>query len=223
VEGADLVLVSSRALPAALPAPKAAPITLPNAADTRHFKPTGPESGSVASLPRPRVGYVGAIDERAFDATLIAAAAGRRPDWAFVLAGPVTRHARSTLKHLSNVHLLGPVDYEDVPALIRGFDVCLIPYRRGGLVDYVQPKKLYEYLAAGKPVVATDLRGLEGLEAPLRRVTTAEEFVVAVEASLDESRPDLVRRRRACAESNTWDQRGELLRRLVGQLETSVV
>jgi glycosyltransferase involved in cell wall biosynthesis len=216
VRSADLVLVSSPALPPHLPTNGTRPVELLNACDPGRFRPDGPEAEALASIPRPRLGYVGAVDERAFDAALIAAVATARPDWSFVLVGPAQSAARHRLGALRNVHLLSAVPYAEVPALVRGFDVCLIPYRTGGLAGYVLPKKFFEYLATGKPVVSTPLRALRSVDAPHREAENPEEFVSAIEAALAEaSRTDLVSARRTIAEANSWAARGAHLHALL--------
>jgi GT2 family glycosyltransferase len=216
---ADLVLSSSRALSQLLEPHRCRPVELTNACDPERFHPDGPRA-PLGTLPRPRLGYVGAIDERAFDAPLLAAVATLRPDWSFLLAGPSTPAARSTLGHLSNVHLLGPVASENVPSLLRAFDVCLIPYRTSGRASYVHPKKFYEYLATGKPVVATPLAALDAEAAVHGRGSTPEAFARAVEGALAEAGDaDLARRRRTVACANSWASRGERLRGLLAGLE----
>jgi len=220
VRTADLVLLSSRALERELPLGGKRPVELLNACDPSAFRPDGPRAAGVERLARPVLGYVGAIDTRAFDAELVAAAARLRPAWSFVLAGPVRAGADRPLRQLPNVTLFGPVPYEELPALVRSFDVCLIPYRTDGVAAYVHPKKLFEYLALGKPVVTTPLAALAGLEAPHHTASTPEELVAAVEAALAEAAsPDAVARRRASALRNSWQARGERLRALLDSLE----
>ena len=217
---ADLVLASSPALADSLTRAGRRPVELLNACDAEHFSPDGPEAEELAALPRPRVGYVGAIDERAFDAPLVAAAARLRPDWSFVLVGRSTPAAKHDLAGLPNVHLFGPVDYSRVPSFYRAFDVCLIPYRTDGRAGYVQPKKLYEYLAVGKPVVSTLLPALGASDGPHRAAGTPADCTRAIEAALAETgSPELADARRAAASANTWDERGRRLRALVDALE----
>ena len=92
------------------------------------------------------------------DFYLIAYAAHIRPDWSFVFIGPIEPLARvSKVRNLSNVHFLGKMPYENIPALIAGFDVCINPFVIDKLSDTVSPIKLYEYLASGKPVVSVDM------------------------------------------------------------------
>ena len=219
----DLVLVSSPALSDALPNGGPRPVEVLNACDPDHFRPDGGEAEILASIPRPRLGYVGSIDERAFDAPLVASLARLRADWSFVLCGRADPPAVRRLDGLANVHVLGRIDYADVPAFLRGFDVCLIPYRTDGPARYVHPKKLYEYLAVGKPVVTTPLPALATSDAPHRSAATAEEFVAAVEEALAESHSEgLAERRRSVAVANSWGARGRAIRALVDELERSV-
>ncbi|MEV5508443.1 glycosyltransferase [Streptomyces orinoci] len=212
---ADLVLVSSPALPERLPAARHAPVLLPNGCDPDLFAVRGPVADWVLRLPGPRLGYAGAVDTRAFDGELLAAVARRHPEWTFVLVGPSTRAGSQAVRDMPNVVRHGPVRLAEVPAILRGCDVCLLPYRVGGLIDYVQPKKLYEYLALGKPVVATSLPALTGLEPGLVQLAAGPEaFGAAIEQALT-GHPAHRTARRAAAEANSWSARGEKLRGLL--------
>lgn len=227
VAAADLVLVSSRSLPPWLPRSRRAPVLLANACDPDQFTPAGPVAPDLAGLRRPLLGYVGAIDTRAFDGELVAQVARAHPEWTFVLAGPSTRAGRRPLAGLANVRLLGPVDHADVPVILRSCDATLIPYRLGGLIDYVHPKKCYEYLALGKPVVATPLPAivgspeLGGAHATVRCAAGAGAFAAAIAAVLPVAdHPEAVARRRAVAVANSWSARGRDLQVLLGALRT---
>jgi hypothetical protein len=120
------------------------------------------------------------------------------------------------LRGLANVHLPGAIAYADAPAVVRGFDVALIPYRLGGLVDYVHPKKCYEYLAAGRPVVTTPLPALAAMDAPIRLAAGPAAFGQAIAAALAESDdPAAAEDRRAIGVANSWRLRGVQLRTLL--------
>ncbi|MFC6018115.1 glycosyltransferase [Plantactinospora solaniradicis] len=219
VGAADLVLASSPALVQRLPDARRPPVPLPNGCDPDQFSPSGPVAEWADQLPRPVLGYVGAVDTRAFDAELVAAVARLRPDWTFLIVGPSTPAGRAPLARLANVRLREPVEFAQVPAILRACDVCLIPYRVGGLIDYVQPKKCYEYLALGKPVVATPLPALERLDGLIQLAAGPTAFVRAVEQALRSSRcPDASARRRAAALRNSWSVRGNQLRNLIAEL-----
>jgi glycosyltransferase involved in cell wall biosynthesis len=218
VSAADLVLASSPALPAHLPPGRVAPVVVANGCDADRFAAPGPVAESMGELPRPVLGYLGAIDERAFDVRLVRALAERRPGWTFALVGPVQPKTRRVLGGLDNVRLLGPHPFRDAPALVRGMDVGLIPYRVGGVIDYVQPKKLYEYLAAGKPVVSTALPALEPLPGALWVASSIDSFEASVAHALVADRAEDIRRRQDLASSNSWSTKGEAIRRLVDGL-----
>ncbi len=220
---ADLVLLSSPALTAWLSRHTGSgePIVVANACDPGMFRPAGPVPSWLSRLPSPRLVYAGTVDTRAFDAPLIARVATEHPEWTFVLAGPSTVAGRAPLASLPNVRLVGPIPYQDMPALLRGCDACLVPYRLGGLVDYVLPKKLYEYLAVGKPVVATALPALRGLEDVLHIAHDCDEFAAGIENALAHATsPSAISTRRSAALANSWSARGRMVRRLLTDLET---
>lgn len=116
----------------------------------------------LAALPRPVLGFVGVVGEWV-DLDLLAGLARSRPDASIVLIGPSVTPLGS-LVNLPNVHCLGPKDHSDLPAYLRGFDVGLIPFRDVPLTHHANPIKLYEYLAAGLPVVSTPLPAVRELE-----------------------------------------------------------
>ncbi|MBI3945604.1 MAG: glycosyltransferase [Armatimonadetes bacterium] len=113
------------------------------------------------TLVRPYIGYVGTIAWW-FDFERLLRAADAHPEWSFVLVGPVVEmrqgdwNARDAPRR-PNIHYLGERPYEEVPELIRHFDACLIPFRLNELTESVNPVKMYEYFALGKPVVSTPL------------------------------------------------------------------
>ncbi|MGW4465170.1 glycosyltransferase [Micromonospora sp. NPDC004704] len=219
VGAADLVLASSPALVQRLPAARRPPVSLPNGCDPEQFSPSGPVAQWARQLPHPLLGYVGAVDTRAFDAELVAEVARLRPDWTFLIVGPSTPAGRAPLAGLANVLLRDPVEFAEVPAILRACDACLIPYRLGGLIDYVHPKKAYEYLALGKPVVATPLPALERLDGPVHLGAGPTAFVAAIEEALGSSQcPDASARRREAAVRNSWSARGVQLRDLIAGL-----
>lgn len=223
VGAADLVLASSSALPGELPTRSPDDVVVvPNACDPSMFRPDGGRWPAIAELDPPVLGYLGAVDERAFDGALVAAVARAHPEWTFALVGPSTPAGRAPLAGLANVHLHAPVAFADAPAVVRSFDVGLIPYRVGGLVDYVHPKKAYEYLAAGTPVVATPLPALTDLADGAGAIVVAdgaEAFAAAIIDALARSRsPRDVEARRSVAEANTWQVRGDQVRQLLGEL-----
>ncbi len=197
---------------------------LPGGVDTAHFDPArvAAPPAEIAALLRPRVGLVGTIDDRV-DVGLLAHCAQNLPQATFVLVGPVKRHRVNVrpLEKLPNVHFLPPCPHAEVPSIAAALDVCLIPYRVNPYTEGLSPIKLYEYLALGKPVVATDLPYLRREAAHVRIARTADEFLAAVQESLAHPpTPEEQARWRAAAKAQSWaSQVDEIERHLARLLE----
>lgn len=193
---------------------------LPNAADVDHFAPSrlnaAPPHPQVAPLPRPRIGYVGQVDDR-MDQPLIAEAARARPQWQFVLVGRIKSGVDvSALRALPNVHLLEYQPYQQLPGILREIDVCVAPYVSSPLTESCCPLKIYEYLATGRPVVSRPVSGLGVCRDAVTLASTPTEFIEGVEQALRE--PDQGRDRRLqLAQANTWDQRTDELERYLNE------
>jgi UDP-galactopyranose mutase len=137
-------------------------------------------------LPRPRLGFYGVIDER-FDTELLDKIAEMRPDWSFVMVGPVVKISEDDLPKRPNIHYLGGKTYRELPAYLSGWDVALMPFAMNESTEFISPTKTPEYLAGGKPVVSTPVRDVVRTYGDLEGVkiaSTAEEFVAACEAAL---------------------------------------
>ncbi len=192
---------------------------LPNAVDFSAFSPKDlPPSPSHP----PTLAVVGGINAKV-DLALLAAVAEQRPDWLLRLVGPVSygadEAALARLRVLPNVHFAGAVPPEQVPAVLAACEVGLIPYRLNEQTRHVNPLKVYEYLAAGRAVVATSLPELVPFSPLLVRLADdARTFVAAIAAALAEGNtPDRVAARRAVAAANTWDHRVAHMIELIGQ------
>src|SRR3954447_9720194 len=121
-------------------------------ARARQFDP-----GDQEELPHPRLGFYGVIDER-FDAELLAQVAEMRPDWSFVMVGPVVKISEEDLPRRPNIHYLGPKTYAELPGYLSGWDVALMPFAMNESTQFISPTKTPEYLAGGKPVVSTPVK-----------------------------------------------------------------
>jgi len=165
-------------------------------------------------LPRPVFGFVGVVGEWV-DMTLLAALAQHRPDASIVIIGP-TITSRAPLNGLPNVHWLGPKDHHELPNYLRGFDIGLIPFRKVPLTFHANPIKLYEYLAAGVPVVSTSLPAVQPIP---HSVWLADDGATTVEACAQALRHnDLTARqhRSRLMATESWTARLELISEIIG-------
>jgi glycosyltransferase involved in cell wall biosynthesis len=192
-----------------------------NVGDFRHFAQAADRSvaaGELAALRRPVIGFAGNFLVNKVDFELLDAIASRRPEWTMLLVGPAREETRDALDRLAsreNVHWLGPKSYEDIPRYVAAFDVAIIPYYRNAYTQSCFPLKTFEYLAAGKPVVASGLPELEGMEPHVVVFDEPAEFIGAVERALSRrSRPDVAARQELAAE-NTWETRTRRLLELI--------
>jgi glycosyltransferase involved in cell wall biosynthesis len=157
----------------------------------------------LETIAPPRLGYVGAVDER-LDYDLLARMARAHPEWSIVLVGPVVKVDRDALPRESNVHWLGSRPYEELPSYLAGFAACLMPFALNAATEFINPTKTLEYLATGKPIVATPVRDVARFHSDVLAVADRTRFVGALEAVLAGAAPDreagLERARRA-----SWD------------------
>lgn len=210
---ADLVLASAPLLAERMRELSSTVLYAPNVADTAAFARAlepGPVDPALAALAAPRIVFTGAIAEAKLDLELLAGVARARPGWTIALIGPVGLGDPSTdvseLAALPNVHLLGTRAYGDLPAVLRGAAAGLIPYRRSRLTDSIFPMKVYEYLAAGLPVVATPLPALEGVP-DIAVAADAAQTVAALDAALAADSPAARAERSARSAAHSWDAR----------------
>lgn len=141
----------------------------PNVADHAHFAkaldPATDVPAELAAIPRPRIGFVGAISAYKLDFDVFEQLAEKHPEWSLVLIGPVGEGDPDTdvsaLRRCPNVHFLGARPYRELPAWLAGLDAAILPLRRNAYTDAMFPMKFFEYLAAGRPVVATAIRSLQ--------------------------------------------------------------
>ncbi|MFN2532166.1 MAG: glycosyltransferase [Pyrinomonadaceae bacterium] len=162
---------------------------------------------NLALKARPIIGYVGGL-HRFVDFALLVEMARLRPDWYWVFVGPVQTSV-GELARLSNVHLLGQQPHKELGKLIRNFDVCLVPYLKNQATATVVPTKVNEYLAAGKPVVATELLTIcdfnEQHNILITAPSKAEDFLRAIEKSLRlPNDAETIARRTQVAKLSDW-------------------
>jgi glycosyltransferase involved in cell wall biosynthesis len=217
---ADLVVVTSPTLYDSKSGLNEHIVLVPNAVDyeafdalvTRQLAPP-PDMAGIGS---PLAGYVGAVNDK-LDLALLARVAEQCQDWSFVLVGPVSitdeqgQRALQMLRLLPHVHLLGPQKVQDVPLYINACDVCLLPYRVNEWTRNIDSLKLYEYLACGKPIVATDVPAAQRFSSVVRIARSDSEFVASMQAVIREDSSGLRDARRHIAAQHTWQQRVDTL------------
>jgi glycosyltransferase involved in cell wall biosynthesis len=210
---ADLVLASAPALAERMRTLNEHVFYTPNVADTDRFASAldgGPADPALEPLARPRIVFTGAVVATKLDMELLEGVARARPDWTLALVGPVGAGDPSTdvsaLRRLPNVHLLGARRYEELPQVLRGADVALVPYAINDLTRSVFPMKVFEYLAAGLPVVTTPLPALADT-AHVTVAADAPQTVAAIERALAEDGPEARRARSAAVRDRSWETR----------------
>ncbi len=210
---ADLVLASAPALAERLGKISGNVLYAPNVADTELFATAlqdGPVDPELAKLAQPRIVFIGAVVSTKLDIELLVSLARSRPDWSFALVGPVgpgdPRADVSALEAEPNVHLLGRRAYEQLPTVLRGADAGLIPYARNELTNSIFPMKVYEYMAAGLPVVATQLPALAEVT-EIATAADAQGIGDLLQRALAEDTPELRSERSRLAASHSWTQR----------------
>ena len=185
----------------------------PSSIDVAHFATAAqgdtamPDDARPAGE-RPTFGFYGVLDER-LDRELVDAVAALRPDWSFVLIGPVAKIDPASLPQRPNITYPGQRPYEALPGYLKGWDVCLMPFALNDATRYISPTKTLEYLAADKPVVSTSVPDVvAGYQGVVRFGDTPEAFVAACEATLAEPPGERTRRRaraRAILAQTSWD------------------
>jgi glycosyltransferase involved in cell wall biosynthesis len=212
---ADLVLASAPALAKRLRTISHNVMDAPNVADTELFSRAltpGTADRDLVALPSPRIVFTGAIVSIKLDMPLLLELARLRPTWSFALVGPVGPGDPltdvSALAGETNIYLLGPRSYRELPDVLRAADAGLIPYARNKLTESIFPMKVYEYLAAGLPVVATPLPAL----AEVSEIATAADALGIAELldkALAEDSPERRAERSRAAAAHSWDRRLE--------------
>jgi glycosyltransferase involved in cell wall biosynthesis len=194
-----------------------------NVADYGHFSPAADPATTapgLRALRGPVIGFAGNLHPGKVDFDLLDALVARRPDWTFLLVGPAHPSAAARVADLAragNVRWVGHTPYDELPAQVAAFDVALIPYVTNRYTLSCFPLKLYEYLAAGKPVVASGLPELADMEPDVALVEGAAAFERAIEQALALRGDDDRGRRMARAAENTWEGRAGRLLALVDE------
>lgn len=220
----DLIFTTSENLQANLSPLNPNTFYFPNVADYRHFSsaldPDLDPAEDLAGLGRPCIGFIGAVSSYKLDMEMILQVARRRPEWRFVFIGeigegdPLTRVDQ--FAGVANVAFLGGRPYSQLPAYLKGIDVAIIPSLINEYTASMFPMKFFEYLAAGKPVVATRLPALAEFAEYVHTADDAAGFEAAIEQALAGVGPALGARLRL-AEQHTYEARTTKMMRIVDE------
>jgi UDP-galactopyranose mutase len=208
----DLVFTGGQSLYEAKRDQHPAVYAFPSSIDASHFgkaRTNVADPEDQASIPHPRLGFFGVIDER-FDSELLRQVATQRPDWHFIIIGPVVKIDPESLPKNANIHYLGPKKYNELPQYLAGWDIALLLFARNESTRFISPTKTPEYLAAGKPVISTSIRDVVRPYGELKLVEitdTADEFIYAAEKIMSRKpESDWLNRVDAFLENISWDK-----------------
>ncbi|MBA3786787.1 MAG: glycosyltransferase family 1 protein [Acidobacteria bacterium] len=208
---ADLVFTGGQSLYEAKKDKHKSVHAFPSSIDVAHFKQARDitdEPEEQKQIAHPRLGYCGVIDER-LNINLLAEVADFRPDWQFVMIGPVVKISDEDLPRRANIHYLGGRNYQELPSYLAGWDVALMPFALNESTRFISPTKTPEYLAAGKPVISTPIQDVVRPYGEMNFVfiaSTAEEFVAACDKALEENQTEKLARVDEFLAQNSWDK-----------------
>jgi len=189
-------------------APIGACAVVPNGIETGEWQPPWTIPDWAKALPRPCIAYVGAIQDR-LDTDAIRQVAEHLPNATIFVVGPVLDpNIPARLAGLPNIRVKPALGRAEVAGFIHSVDLCIMPHHITPLTLSMSPLKLYEYCAAGRPVVATDLPPVRGIHEKVRLVEPGESFAAAVEQALSEG-PMAESDRQKFLERNAWTRRHE--------------
>lgn len=192
---------------------------IPNGVDVKHYQ-SKLNGEHEPTWRKPVLGYTGTLHPERVDVPLVEELARNMPDASVVLIGPnhLSAADRARLKACANVMIGGPVPYQDIPRYMRGFDVCITPHRRSEFTESLNPIKLWEYLAVGKPIVSTDVAGFRDYPQVVRLARDSNEFISQVREAVKEN-GQLREARQELAAQNSWNPRVDQIERLIAQFD----
>mgnify|MGYP002640024971 CR=1 FL=1 len=174
----------------------------------------------IKDIKGPIIGYIGVLFNLRLDIEVLVYLAKQSPQWSIVLVGPEDEaFASSELHQLDNVHFLGSKKMEELPAYLNSFDVALNPQLLNDVTIGNYPRKIDEYLAMGKPTVATKTQGMSVFADYTYLAENKEGYLELVQKALDENTPELEHEREVFARSHTWEANANEIFRYVEFIE----
>jgi UDP-galactopyranose mutase len=201
----------------------------PSSIDVEHFYKARyytEDPDDQLHIPHPRIGFYGVIDER-MDIALIDTVARRKPEWHFILIGPVVKIDENDLPRLPNIHYLNKKEYQDLPSYISGWDIAMLPFAHNESTRFISPTKTPEYLAAGKPVISTpiiDVIRHYGANKLVHIAGTADEFIRVAALELGtRDRKEWLAQVNDLLSKNSWDKTWQQMMHLMEVQLTSKI
>lgn len=161
----------------------------------------------LANIPKPRVGYFGLFDDRS-DQELITKIATALPNVSFVITGDIETDT-SQIAKLPNIYFTGSIPYSELPAMAMGYDICMLPYKINELTNAIQPLKIKEYLATGKPVISTAIKEAEKLVPLICASNSPEEWLEFIQARLENPTSLDLKERKTLIKNESWEKKSE--------------
>ncbi len=200
----------------------------PSSIDAGHFKQARQslsEPFDQAEIPYPRLGFYGVVDER-FDIELLEGLSKARPDWHFVIVGPVVKIDPASLPRSKNIHYLGGKSYQQLPAYLSGWDIAMLLFAHNESTRFISPTKTPEYLAAGVPTISTSIKDVVrpyGQQGLVKIADTVEEFVTVADFYLSSqfNKKTWLRQVDEALLYNSWDRTWARMVQLINRVLTS--
>ena len=161
----------------------------------------------LRNIPKPRVGYFGLFDKRN-NLDLISELAERLKDISFVITGGIETDV-SKLRKQENIYFTGSIPYNELPAMAKGWDVCMLPYEINELTDAIQPLKIKEYLATGKPIISTRIKEAQRLKKYITLADTADSWDSNIRILLKGIPLEVQIERKLFLQNETWAHKAE--------------
>ena len=174
----------------------------------------------VKAIKQPVIGYIGALKSSRLDIEVIEHIATSKPEWSVVLVGPEDeKFQNSNLHQIKNVYFLGSKPMEQLPSYLKAFDVALNPQDLNPLTIGNYPRKIDEYLAMGKPTVATSTETMQVFKDHVYLTSSKEEYVLNIEKALNENAPELEEKRIQFAREHTWENNVKAIYDVIQKIE----